>query len=516
MSELFQIKLEPLGAVVKVERGTDLRDVLFSYGVEFPCGGKGQCRGCRVKVVEGSLSINDPQRNMLTEGQIEEGWRLSCQCKVEGDLVLELAQWKTDVLVDDSLFDFTPREGLGIAVDLGTTTLVAQLVNLETGKVLGVKTALNSQARHGSDVMTRVAYALSEEGFGVLPSAIRDQIGGMIQDLASRSASSPEGDGDSPGAIDMESIADITLVGNTAMHHLFCEIDISPLSAYPFEPVDDGAKSFRAGDLGWNPVSNARVRFLPCLGGFVGSDILAGILATRMHESEEVVGLVDLGTNGEIVIGNRDRIVCASTAAGPAFEGARISSGMRAASGAIYQVEQRNGGMECRVLGNVEPRGICGSGLVDAVAVCLDMGIILPRGRFTNKEDEITLRPPVNLTQTDIRQLQLAKGAIAAGFRILLDRVGQSPETIERLYLAGAFGNYINRVSARRIGLLDIDSEKVQPVGNTALLGAKLALFIDDTDDAEYHRIRDITEHVSLSADPVFQETYAEEMLFPE
>ena len=515
MSEIFQIKLEPLGAVVKVERGTDLRDVLFRYGVEFPCGGKGQCRGCRVKVVEGTLSINDPQRNMLTDGQIEEGWRLSCQCKVESDLVLELAQWKTDVLVDDSLFDFVPRRGLGIAVDLGTTTLVAQLVNLETGKVLGVKTALNCQARHGSDVMTRVAYALSTEGMGVLPSAIREQIGGMIQDLIAKANQSSEEGRDSPRAIDMGRIADVTLVGNTAMHHLFCDLDITPLSAYPFEPVDDGAKSYKAGDLGWTSISDALARFLPCLGGFVGSDLLAGILATRMHESEEVVGLVDLGTNGEIVIGNRDRIVCASTAAGPAFEGARISSGMRAASGAIYQVEQRNGGMDCRVLGNVEPRGICGSGLVDAVAVCLDMGIILPRGRFTNKEDEITLCPPVSLTQTDIRQLQLAKGAIAAGFRILLDRMGESPETIERLYLAGAFGNYINRVSARRIGLLDIDSEKVLPVGNTALLGAKLALFIDDTADAEYHRIREITEHISLSADPEFQETYAEEMLFP-
>jgi len=504
MVDKVTIRLEPLGQTLEVERGTPLQDFLFSHGIEFPCGGKGLCRGCRVKVLEGELSVNDAQRNMLKEGDLEAGWRLSCQCNAERDLAIELAQWKTDILVDDSLFEFTPREGLGVAVDLGTTTLVAQLLNLESGRVLGVRTALNSQARHGSDVMTRIAFALSEEGKGVLEKAIRKQIGRMIQGLLSTAGEGPR---------TLPPLTDVVLVGNTTMHHLFCDIDVSPLSCYPFEPENDGTQFFEAKELGWDLGENPRIRFLTCLGGFVGSDILAGILATRIHEHPTTVGLVDLGTNGEIVIGNRERIVCAATAAGPAFEGARISCGMRAASGAIFQVEKNNGRMKCHVLGNVEPRGICGSGLVDAVATGLDLGIILSRGRFTNKEDEIPLAPPVTLTQTDIRQLQLAKGAIGAGFRILVERMGTTTKDLECVYLAGAFGNYINRESARRIGLLDFDPRKVRPVGNTALLGAKLALFLDDE---ECNRIGKKTEHFSLSADPEFHEIYADEMLFPD
>ena len=165
------------------------------------------------------------------------------------------------------------------------------------------------------------------------------------------------------------------------------------------------------------------MRFLPCLGSFVGSDILAGLLATKLHESERLAALIDLGTNGEIVVGNRERMLCASTAAGPAFEGARISMGMRAATGAISEVRVRDGGLECHVLGNVAPRGICGSGLVDAVAAGLELGWISPKGRLANG-DSLALAGPVSLNQWDVRELQLAKGAIAAGLRILLEQWG--------------------------------------------------------------------------------------------
>jgi uncharacterized 2Fe-2S/4Fe-4S cluster protein (DUF4445 family) len=257
------------------------------------------------------------------------------------------------------------------------------------------------------------------------------------------------------------------------------------------------------------------VQFLPCLGGFVGSDILAGLLATGLHESDELVGLVDLGTNGEIVLGNRGRLLCASTAAGPAFEGARISMGMRAATGAIWRATAHEGRIRCEVLGNVPPRGICGSGLVDAVATALDLGLIQPTGRLANGGDALLLHPPVSLSQTDIRQLQLAKAAIAAGIRLLLDRWGATNEDLARLYLAGAFGNYVDRTSARRIGLLAFPLEKVQPVGNTALLGAKLALFSSDSEDGTYPHLRQKVEHLSLSADPAFQEVYVEELSFP-
>jgi uncharacterized 2Fe-2S/4Fe-4S cluster protein (DUF4445 family) len=301
----------------------------------------------------------------------------------------------------------------------------------------------------------------------------------------------------------------LVVVGNTVMHHLFCGFDVTPLAQAPFESPHCGAVHWDHTQLDWLP-PQASLHFLPCLGGFVGSDILAGILATRLHASAEPGCLVDLGTNGEIVLGNRDRLLCASTAAGPAFEGGRIRMGMRADTGAVWRVERDSQGLHCRVLGGGPPRGICGSGLVDAAAAGLDLGLIRPDGRLTTSE--WMLAHPVRLFQSDIRQLQLAKAAVAAGIRILLRRLGLSPEEVRTVHLAGAFGNYISPAAARRIGLLPFQERTILPAGNTALLGAKMALF--DT-DREYEEIRRRIEHVPLAADPAFQEIFVEEMAFP-
>ena len=207
--------------------------------------------------------------------------------------------------------------------------------------------------------------------------------------------------------------------------------------------------------MGWNLPEKTVVEFLPCIGGFVGSDILAGIVATGLHESRELVALMDLGTNGEVVVGNHERLLCASTAAGPAFEGARISMGMRAATGAISEVRAQNGTVACRVIGGGAPRGLCGSGLVDAVAAGLELGWIRPDGRMTSDRG-MPLAGTVTLSAADVRELQLAKGAIATGLRMLAARFGASLDDIHQLHLAGAFGNYINRASAQRIGLLRV------------------------------------------------------------
>jgi uncharacterized 2Fe-2S/4Fe-4S cluster protein (DUF4445 family) len=499
MTDLVRIELKPLGKTLEVKRGTPLQDVLFVYGVEFPCGGRGRCRGCRVKVLEGDLEATSEQHAILTPQEIREGWRLACRSRATGNLTLEIAQWETAILADQTAFEFTPREGLGIAVDLGTTTLVAQLLDLRTGHVLGVRTALNPQVAYGSDVMSRVERGLTAEGLAGLRDAIRRGIGVLAAKLlaGARSEQGP--------------LRQIVVVGNTVMHHLFCGIDPEPLAHYPFEPVRDGLEVFPASALGWRLPADPPVEFLPCLGGFVGSDILAGILATKMHESEALVGLIDLGTNGEIVFGNRERMICASTAAGPAFEGGRISAGMRAATGAITEVSIVDGALECHVLGHVAPRGICGSGLVDAVAAGLDLGVIRNTGRLANGAKEFPLMAPVALTQADIRELQLAKAAIAAGIRIVLKKWGAKPDEVRTVYLAGAFGNYVNRASARRIGLIDFPDERLHPAGNTALLGAKMALFGGD----DFASIRRRTEHISLAADPEFQDTYVGEMLFP-
>lgn len=506
MSKLptHRIVLRPVQTELTAPEGTALRDLLFPQGVEFPCGGQGRCRGCRVHVLEGHAAVNQEQRERLSAEELAAGWRLACQCALEDDLVIELRQWDAAILVDETPFAFQARPGLGVAVDLGTTTLVTQLLDLSTGRVLAVRTALNSQARFGADVMSRVQHGVADGGAQQLRDLIRQQIGSLIEQLVF-AAKVPEG-----------KVTDVVLVGNTVMHHLFCGLDIEPLSRYPFESQQLGLQSFQAAEVGWTLAGNPSVRFLPCLGGFVGSDILAGIVATNLGEREGLNGLVDLGTNGEIVIGSRQRLLCASTAAGPAFEGARISMGMRAATGAISEVRVENHTIHCGVLGNVPPQGLCGSGLVDAVAAGLELGRIQPSGRFADGPGPWKLAAPVVLTQKDIRELQLAKGAIAAGIRILLERFGASAGDLKKLYLAGAFGNYINRASAERIGLISFPAEQVEAAGNTALLGAKLALFRPANDDGSFARLRPRIEHVPLNADQGFEEAYVEEMAFPD
>lgn len=499
------ITLRPTNVALNLRDGDVLRDILFEQGVEFPCGGNGRCRGCKVRLLAGDVPETSAERARLSSDELAAGWRLACQLAPTDDLTLELRQWDAAILSHDADFNFSPRPGLGVAVDLGTTTVVAQLLDLATSQVLAVRTALNTQARHGADVMSRISYAVQHAGVAELTHLIRDQVGKLVRALLFAAD------------VDVTRVVDVVLVGNTVMHHLFCGVDVAPLAQYPFAPIDDGIHSFDGAVLGWDFAPDVRVRFLPCMGGFVGSDVLAGVLATSLHTADTLAGLVDLGTNGEVVLGTREGLLCASTAAGPAFEGARISMGMRAAAGAISEVScNGNGTLAYHVLGQVTPTGICGSGLVDAVACGLETGAIGANGRLRDGAPEWPLEPPVTLSQTDIRELQLAKGAITAGIRVLLTNLGATLEDVTALYLAGAFGNYIKRSSARRIGLLPFDPDRVQPVGNSALLGAKMALCMgEEMSQALAEEIRGKTRHVSLHADPVFLDTYVEEMSFP-
>lgn len=500
MPDTVSILLQPLGRRLAVPADTPLLEVLFPLGVEFPCGGRGRCRGCRVRVLAGQLPPTPEDLRWLGPARIAQGWRLACQARAGGDLTLELAQWETPILGDDTPLAFTPRPGLGAAVDVGTTTLVVQLLDLRTGHVLGVRSDLNAQARHGADLMSRLETALTPAGRAELTQLIRRQVGTLFAELLD---AAPAG----------TALTDVVLVGNTVMHHLFGGRSVDTLALHPFEPADPGLLEFRGADLGWDFAPAARVSFLPCAGGFVGSDLLAGILATGLHERDTPGLLVDLGTNGEIVVGHRARLLCASTAAGPAFEGARIQMGMRAATGAISAVHLRQGHWQVTVLGGGPPRGLCGSGLVDAVACGLDSGRILPSGRFT--AGPLVLAGPVTLTQADVRELQLAKGAIAAGIELLLARGGWQPADLERVWLAGAFGNYLDRTSARRIGLLSFPLERVEPAGNTALRGAKRVLLGAAGDDRTLAGLRARLEHVPLKEDPRFQEAFVTALGFP-
>jgi len=467
----------------------ELRDILFEQGVEFPCGGESLCGGCRIQVLEGDVPATPEMRAALSDREIAEGWRLGCRARCAGPVRLAVGQWSTQVLSDEARVPFEPAAGWGAVIDLGTTTLVVQLVNLATGEVEAVRTALNPQARHGADIMTRVQFDLERPG--VLPALIRESLGAMLEDAAAG-----------------RTLAEVLLVGNTVMHHLFCGESVEPLSHVPFRSPALAARRLDAGELGWRVRTNGPVEFVQCIGGFVGSDLLAGLLATGFLEAERDQALMDLGTNGEIAAGNRHAIRCASTAAGPAFEAGRIAMGMRASTGAIDRVEVHDGTLRGRVIGGGTAAGICGSGLVDAVAAALELSVVDTRGRVQAAGKRFSVADGVALTQPDIRELQLAKGAMAAGLALLAAPCEQ------KVHLAGAFGNYIREESARRIGLLPDWARPVHPAGNTALRGARMLLLAPSRRKALVDALSRITTHVELHALPEFEDRFVECMGF--
>ncbi|MGA7414425.1 MAG: ASKHA domain-containing protein [Bryobacteraceae bacterium] len=460
--------------------GQTLSEQLFAEGVEFPCGGESGCGACKVRVLEGDVPVTATMQDTLSDQDLAGGWRLACCASAAERVVVEVEQWSLDVLTDEAHVPIEPRAGLGAVIDLGTTTLVVQIVDLTSGEVLRVETALNPQARCGADVMSRLQHELRRPG--ELCRLIREALGRML--------------GSQP-------LEEVLLAGNTAMHHLFCGLDVEPLTRAPFGSPTLGGYRFAAPDLQWP----GPAEFLPCLGGFVGSDLLCGIVATHLDEQTHPHALFDIGTNGEVVVGSAQGIVCASTAAGPAFEGGRIGVGMRAGVGAIDTVHLRDQELDCHVIGGGTARGICGSGLVDAAACGVELGWIGSNGRLLTPNKNLPLAGGISLTQSDIRELQLAKGAMAAGLRMLAD------DGVEALFLAGAFGNYIRQTSARVIGLLP-DDLPVEAVGNSALRGARSLLLTPSTRRQRLQKIASLSQHVELAADPDFQYLFAEMMAF--
>jgi uncharacterized 2Fe-2S/4Fe-4S cluster protein (DUF4445 family) len=472
--------------------GQTLRDLLFERGVEFPCGGASECGGCKIRVLDGDIPVTPEARAVFSEQEVRAGWRLGCQAETGSPATVVIDQWSVPVLDDRAAVPFEPGEDLGAVVDIGTTTLVAQLVDRGTGDVVAVETALNPQARFGADLMTRIRHELAAPG--TMMPMIREAVGRMLARMASG-----------------RPVAEVLLVGNTAMHHFFCGLDVAPLATVPFRSPWPGAREFGAREPGWDLDLRGSACFLPCLGGFVGSDLLAGLVATGFAASGDLGALLDLGTNGEIAVGDRSGIRCASTAAGPAFEGGRISMGMRAGVGAIERVWRADERLGCSVLGCGPPRGICGSGLVDAAAVALELGWIDPRGRVLRKGRRIPLAGPVTLSQADIRELQLAKAAIAAGLDLLLDGRRPAPG---RIHLAGAFGNYVRAASARRLGLLPGWAQAPTAAGNTALRGARMLLLAGSRRRAILDAVLACAEHVELASDPQVETAYIEHMCF--
>ncbi|WP_167604834.1 ASKHA domain-containing protein [Maribellus sediminis] len=494
MSDPVHITFQPLGETVKVQKGTPLIDVLHEYGVEFPCGGKGSCGTCKVKLLGGNMETGTQEAEKLRKLRYPKNYRLACYCKATSDITLEVSQFEHIILADNSEFNFKPQEGAGIAVDLGTTTIVAQLVDLQNGSIIDSVSDVNPQAKFGADLISRIESCLNGKQVD-LQKLIREKIGEMIQRMLAKHPIH---------------LVKVVLVGNTVMQHLFCSLDVQPLSMYPFESPNLGTKIFTASELGWEIQPDVTIKFNASIGSFVGSDILAGIAATKMAEQEAYSILIDLGTNGEIVVGNREKIICASTAAGPAFEGAKISQGMRATTGAISSIEFAGEDLSCHVIGNVESRGICGSALIDIMAILLEQQKIGMFGEIESGYQEVKITNNVNLIQQDIREFQLAKAAVATGVQLLLNRLQISMDDVEKIYIAGGFGNFLNLKNVIRTGLIEAPEEKIHKLGNTALIGAKMFLF---EEEAEIQRILDLTTHISLESDPAFQDIYIEKMM---
>lgn len=489
------ISLQPLGRTITVNDNTPLMDVLHEFGIEFPCGGRGTCGKCKIRLLQGDIQVTEEQRWKLERLKLPEDWRLACLSRCTENITLEIGQLDHLILADESDFQFTPAPGFGIAIDLGTTTLVAQMVSLKDGRVMAAETMMNPQGRFGSDLISRIEAALAgnqPEMCKLIRSATGNMVGKMLADQPTGSV-------------------DITIVGNTVMHHLFSNIDVAPLSVYPFHSPDLGMKEFTPEEVGWHHKQIGRIRFVPSIGSFVGSDILAGIAATGMHLKEEYTALVDLGTNGEIAVGNKNGIVCASTAAGPAFEGANISMGMRAVTGAISSFSLENNRLKAVVIGNTRPAGICGSALIDAVALLHSTGQLGMFGEIMSGEDNIRLTGHIRLTQKDIHEFLLAKAAVAAGLEILTKRLSLKMDDLQAIYIAGGFGNYINLEHVNATGMITLPPERIHKMGNTALIGAKMFLFPGAQDMV--HEILHKTTHVHLESDPGFQDIYVGNMM---
>lgn len=434
---------------------------------------------------------------------------------------------------DDLLVEVGPVNGhhpLGVAVDIGTTTVVAYLVDLVTGQHLGSGTAHNPQAQHGADVISRTEYSkTTPDGLARLQ---REAIGVVNQVVAQALECIDAGP---------ECIHEMTVVGNTCMHHLFLGLDPRYIAEAPYIPVNAAPISVAPRDLGVRMNSEGRVFCLPVVAGYVGADTIGVIAATRLTDSPEPVLAVDIGTNGEVALWSGERLVCASCAAGPAFEGAQIEYGMRAAPGAISSVEFVDGDLRIETINGKPALGLCGSGLFDAMAVVLQAGLVDMMGRMVDAEkakslseklaarlegeantrrvvlvsaDESGTGDSICFTQKDVRELQLAKGAIRAAVELMLKECGLKADDLSEVLLAGAFGNYLRPESAVRMGLLPpMDVGRIRGVGNAAGAGAMMALLSLPWRQRACDLARH-AEHLELARRADFQQMFMETMLF--
>jgi len=413
----------------------------------------------------------------------------------------------------------------GFAIDIGTTKLAGYLVDLRRGRTVTTVSSLNPQAKFGADIISRITYAMrGEEAIDELNKCVISGINALVQE-ACRTA-----------GITTREIVDLSVAGNTAMHQIFLKVSPRYLAQSPYPAALRRGLQIKADHLGLDVAPDSNVYLFPVIAGFVGGDAVADMIATEMHSSGELSMLIDIGTNAEIVLGNKDGLVACSCASGPAFEGAQIKHGMRASEGAIEKVwiDPRTLDISYKVIGGVKPVGMCGSAIVETVAEMLRTGTLDSRGRIQEGGDswrirgtdgmkEMVIVPKtetgidgdIALTQSDVREIQLAKAAVYSGISILMRHMRVNPDHIKKVFLAGAFGTYIDPASARDIGMFpEIPLNRIQFVGNTAGSGARMALISSQTRELA-ESILPKVEYVELGADPEFQKEFVSAIDLP-
>lgn len=491
------------------------------------CGGKGTCKKCLLKLeptgrevmacqyrIQSDLTVTIPDESRFFEQKI---LKHGIDTEIDADAVI----------YEKYIGKASPENIFGIAVDIGTTTVVAKLINMIDGQCLATEAVHNPQSRYGDDVISRISYAHNEEKLAELHGVIIDCVNDLTSKLCNKIT------------VDAKFIYEMCVVGNTTMNHIFLKLPVAQLGQAPYKAFSLEAHDVSAGQLHleMNPAGN--IHTVENIAGFVGSDTIAVALAVDIDSAEEMTLVVDIGTNGELVLGTKDKLYAASCAAGPALEGARITCGSRAAEGAIEAVVVNEDDIDLEVIGNCPARSICGSGLIDAVAVLLELGIIDLTGRFVEPANlkgkvspailsriceqqgepafvlsESGIAGKIFLRQKDIRETQLAKAAIRAGIKLLQNRIGLEDDDIERILLAGAFGNYIRKESALRIGLLpDVPLERIVFVGNAASSGARMALVSQQYRDKARELAKKI-EYIEIAHEPEFQDVFADSILF--
>lgn len=519
--------IEPLKIRVIAGKPEEEKEILFQEGtvlqalcqqiegIQSPCGGKGTCGKCRIQVLEGSLPVKREDERFFTEEELAAGWRLACQAIPQEDLVIRLGrQFENKIEVQAGFYGKTSEKqefsenGFGFAVDIGTTTVAIQLYDLKNGKCLDTYTGLNGQRAYGADVIARIQAAVEGKEEELTEKICKELWKGMEHLRKAHGVS-------------REQVKKIAIAGNTTMIHLLMGYPCEGLGRVPFTPYRLDTIQVSAGEIFPEMEGNTELLIYPGISTFVGADIVSGMCALSMGEGKKLQMLIDLGTNGEMALGNQDALLVTSTAAGPAFEGGNITWGTGSIPGAVCHAWQEDGSLKIRTIQDQPPVGICGTGVIELVSELVKAEEIDETGRLEEPwfEEGYPVVQNVRgeqivLTQKDVREIQLAKAAVRAGIETLLSEYGVEASEVDTVYVAGGFGYCLDYEKAAAVGMFPQEFlGKLQAVGNSALQGA-VQLLLDKEKIREAERIAARAKEIDLSVHPVFQEAYMDAMFF--